>query len=162
MTAKRYFVTCEVGDCICELISRKLSDDEFEHLTYQNITDRLNQLTKENEQLLKEKIDVEVKLYSANEKILMQMDYDEIIKQNAKNEMEIINLKQENKQLKTTIQQLTNDNTKQKKKLNTTMKENEQLKIALKDKENLISICEKKFKELGYLITCDDDGYVIE
>jgi hypothetical protein len=42
------------------------------------------------------------------------------------------------------------------------LKENEQLKIALKDKENLISICEKKFKELGYLITCDDDGYVIE
>lgn len=41
-------------------------------------------------------------------------------------------------------------------------KENEQLKIALKDKENLIKICEKKFKELGYLITCDDDGYVIE
>lgn len=40
--------------------------------------------------------------------------------------------------------------------------ENEQLKIALNDKENLISICEKKFKELGYLITCDDDGYVIE
>ena len=71
-------------------------------------------------------------------------------------------LSEENEQLKTTIQQLTNDNTKQKKKLNTTMKENEQLKIALKDKENLISICEKKFKELGYLITCDDDGYVIE
>lgn len=41
-------------------------------------------------------------------------------------------------------------------------KENEQLKIAVKDKENLISICEKKFKELGYLITCDDNGYVIE
>jgi len=55
MTAKGYFVTCEVGDCICELISRKLSDDEFEHLTYQNITDRLNQLTKENEQLRKKK-----------------------------------------------------------------------------------------------------------
>ena len=42
------------------------------------------------------------------------------------------------------------------------LKENEQLKIALKDKENLISICEKKFKELGYLITCDDDGYTVE
>lgn len=42
------------------------------------------------------------------------------------------------------------------------IEENEQLKIALEDKENLISICEKKFKELGYLITCDDDGYVIE
>ena len=51
MTAKRYFVTCEVGDCICELISRKLSDDEFEHLTYQNITDKLNQLIEENEKL---------------------------------------------------------------------------------------------------------------
>ena len=58
---------------------------------------------------------------------------------------------EENEQLKTTIQQLRTDNTKQKKKLNTTMKENEQLKIALKDKENLISICEKKFKELGLL-----------
>ena len=46
--------------------------------------------------------------------------------------------------------------------LNNLFNENEQLKISLKDKENLISICEKKFKELGYLITCDDDGYVIE
>ena len=77
--------------------------------------------------------------------------------------VELLNeLHEENEQLKTTIQQLRTDNTKQKKQLNTTMKENEQLKIALKDKENLISICEKKFKELGYLITCDEDGYVIE
>ena len=38
---------------------------------------------------------------------------------------------EENEQLKTTIQQLRTDNTKQKKKLNTTMKENEQLKEAL-------------------------------
>ena len=45
---------------------------------------------------------------------------------------------------------------------NKIQEENEELKIALKDKENLIKICEKKFKELGYLITCDDDGYVIE
>ena len=37
-------------------------------------------------------------------------------------------LQKENEQLKTTIQQLTNDNTKQKKKLNTAMKEIEQLK----------------------------------
>lgn len=54
MTAKRYFVTCEVGDCICELISQKLSDDEFEHLTYQDIADRLNKLTKENDELKKQ------------------------------------------------------------------------------------------------------------
>lgn len=51
MTGKRYFVTCEVGNVICELISRKLSDDKFEHLTYYDIVDRLNQLTAENEQL---------------------------------------------------------------------------------------------------------------
>ena len=57
-------------------------------------------LSEENEELRKEKIDVEVKLYSANEKILMQMDYDEVIKQNTKNEMEIISLKQENEELK--------------------------------------------------------------
>ena len=42
-------------------------------------------------------------------------------------------LADENEQLKTTIQQLTNDNTKQKKKLNTTMKENEQLKCGNKN-----------------------------
>ena len=43
--------------------------------------------------------------------------------------LELINqLNNENEQLKTTIQQLRTDNTKQKKLLNTTMKENEQLK----------------------------------
>ena len=43
--------------------------------------------------------------------------------------MELLNaLNDENEQLKTTIQQLRTDNTKQKKKLNTAMKENEQLK----------------------------------
>ena len=39
----------------------------------------------------------------------------------------------ENEQLKTTIQRLTNDNTKQKKKLNTTMKENDQLREIIKE-----------------------------
>ena len=48
-------------------------------------------------------------------------------------------------------------------------KENEQLKedienlkITIKARETLIDVCEKKFKELGYIITVDDDGYVIE
>ena len=45
-------------------------------------------------------------------------------------------LYRENEQLKTTIQQLTNDNTKQKKKLNTTMKENEHIKQTIKDMIN--------------------------
>jgi len=66
----------------------------------QDFEDWLNELAEENEQLRKEKIDAEVKLYSANEKILMQMDYDEIIKQNTENEIEITNLKKENGQLK--------------------------------------------------------------
>ena len=47
---------------------------------------------------------------------------------------ELLNeLVEENEQLKTIIQQLTNDNTKQKKKLNTTMKENEYIKQTIKD-----------------------------
>ena len=56
-------------------------------------------------------------------------------------------LSEENEQLKTTIQQLTNDNTKQKKKLNTTMKENEQLKCGNKNLKatlnDFINICNR-------------------
>ena len=45
-------------------------------------------------------------------------------------------LEKENEQLKTTIQQLRTDNTKQKKLLNTTMKENEHIKQTIKDMIN--------------------------
>ena len=45
-------------------------------------------------------------------------------------------LLKENEQLKTTIQQLRTDNTKQKKLLNTTMKENEHIKQTIKDMIN--------------------------
>ena len=38
----------------------------------------------------------------------------------------------------------------------------ENLKITINARETLIDVCEKKFKELGYIITVDDDGYVIE
>lgn len=38
----------------------------------------------------------------------------------------------------------------------------ENLKITIKARETLIDVCEKKFKELGFIITVDDDGYVIE
>ena len=48
--------------------------------------------------------------------------------------LKILNqLVDENEQLKTTIQQLRTDNTKQKKKLNTAMKENEHIKQTIKD-----------------------------
>ena len=38
----------------------------------------------------------------------------------------------------------------------------ENLKITIGARETLIDVCEKKFKELGFIITVDDDGYVIE
>ena len=38
----------------------------------------------------------------------------------------------------------------------------ENLKTTLRARETLIDVCEKKFRELGYIITVDDDGYVIE
>ena len=60
---------------------------------------------------------------------------------------DIASLEKENEQLKTTIQQLTNDNTKQKKKLNTAMKENEQLKCGNKNLKailnDFINICNR-------------------
>ena len=57
---------------------------------------------------------------------------------------------------------MSEEKSRQSERIRKLQEENKELKIALKDKENLIKICEKKFKELGYLITCDDDGYVIE
>jgi regulator of replication initiation timing len=59
----------------------------------------------------------------------------------------ITDLETEIMKLKTTIQQLTNDNTKQKKKLNTIMKENEQLKCGNKNLKatlnDFINICNR-------------------
>lgn len=40
--------------------------------------------------------------------------------------------------------------------------ENENLKVTIQAREVLIEVCERKFRELGYIITVDDDGYVIE
>lgn len=40
--------------------------------------------------------------------------------------------------------------------------ENENLKVTIQARDALIGVCEKKFRELGYIITVDDDGYVIE
>ena len=54
-------------------------------------------------------------------------------------------------------------------RLNDLNDENEQLKhdiknlkITIEARETLIDVCERKFRELGYIITVDDDGYVIE
>ena len=40
--------------------------------------------------------------------------------------------------------------------------ENENLKITIDARDTLIEVCEKKFRELGFIITVDDDVYVIE
>lgn len=40
--------------------------------------------------------------------------------------------------------------------------ENKNLKVTIKAREVLIAVCKKKFRELGFIITVDDDGYVIE
>ena len=40
--------------------------------------------------------------------------------------------------------------------------ENANLKVAIDARDAKIEVCEKKFRELGFIITVDDDGYVIE
>lgn len=56
-----------------------------------------------------------------------------------------------------------NEKNKKLQKENEQLKQDiENLKITIKARETLIDVCEKKFKELGYIITVDDDGYVIE
>ena len=40
--------------------------------------------------------------------------------------------------------------------------ENKNLKVAIQARDAKIEVCEKKLRELGYIITVDDDGYVIE
>ena len=54
-------------------------------------------------------------------------------------------------------------------KLNQLYEENEELKseienlkITIEARDTLVEVCEKKFRELGLIITVDDDGYVIE
>ena len=100
-----YFVVDSIANV--ESFVERLNElhEENKHLLRRNgaMEEEIECLSEENEQLRKEKNDVEVKLYSANENILMQMDYNEIIKQNTK---EIINLKQENEQLKQQVQKI--------------------------------------------------------
>lgn len=43
MTENDYFVTHSGGCCICDSISRKLEDGSFEHLSYEEIVNRLNE-----------------------------------------------------------------------------------------------------------------------
>ena len=81
------------------ILERELSTDEvFNELVYYSNNNK--QLKNENKQLLEEKIDAETKLYKANEQLLMQMDYDNLCKENQDMEFELIKIKKENEQLK--------------------------------------------------------------
>lgn len=48
---KKYFVTHSAGNILCDHISREKNDGTYEHLSYQDIVDKLNNLVKENRQL---------------------------------------------------------------------------------------------------------------
>lgn len=79
-------------------------------LTFDEFTGVANTLYKENkkletenEQLLKEKIDTETKLYKANDELLMREDNDSLTEENQRQEFEIANLKKENEQLKSEL-----------------------------------------------------------
>lgn len=48
---KKYFVTHSAGNILCDHISREKNDGTYEHLSYQDIVDKLNNLVKENLQL---------------------------------------------------------------------------------------------------------------
>ena len=68
----------------------------------------------------------------------------------------------ENKELKEKNEQLRFGLKKIKGVLHSLEDENKNLKVTIEAREVLIDVCEKKFRELGYIITVDDDGYVIE
>ena len=51
MNEKKYFVTHSAGNILCDHISREKNDGTYEHLSYQDIVDKLNNLVKENLQL---------------------------------------------------------------------------------------------------------------
>ena len=91
----------------------------------------LNELHEENMNLRKEK--------ECDKQVFTKKRLHELLQQTRKENEQlkssdtITDLETEIMNLKTTIQQLTNDNTKQKKKLNTAMKENEHIKQTIKD-----------------------------
>ena len=70
------------------------------HKRHMDLLKQQGELEKENEQLLKEKIDAETKLYIANDELLMREDNDSLTEKNQRQEFEIINLKKENEKLK--------------------------------------------------------------
>ena len=99
---------------------------------YLEIEELLNRLAEKNKQLKQSYKEFEDECQSTFN--AMSRKQNDLYRKNFK-------LKEENEQLKQDI---------------------ENLEITIQARETLIDVCEKKFKELGYIITVDDDGYVIE
>ena len=95
----------------------------LDKITAKYIVEQWNDLADVNEQLKSFNQDLSENLSVCADKRLAQGEH-------------LTKLNNENEQLKTTIQQLRTDNTKQKKLLNTTMKENEHIKQTIKDMIN--------------------------
>ena len=111
-----------------------------------DIVDLLNKFVEENEQLLKEKIDAETKLYKANEQLLMQMDYDNLCKENQDMEFELIKIKKENEQLKIDKKNWYIQESQTRVEIHKLKKENEALKQDTKQVLFVLSCAELDFK----------------
>ena len=121
MTEKRFEMVITGADGSFHYLDKNTGEKITSTLELEN---KLNELHEENIELKQEMGDLGTAHAEEINKIEDEF-YEEILKWEKKNE-----------QLKTTIQQLTNDNTKQKKKLNTAMKENEELKSLIKALSN--------------------------
>ena len=138
MTAKRFKFICDDEKCFFK--------DGNKALYCYEVVDLLNSLSDENEQL------EEAREYYQENFLTMKTERNQF--------------KRENELLKFQLDECRNNKLFSRRELE---KENEQLKedienlkITIKARETLIDVCEKKFNELGYIITVDDDGYVIE
>ena len=140
MTGKRYFKRMWEEEYYI-FDSQTISESDFEEkLEYQDYKAFEDSLTGDEVvkllNVLNEKND-ELQIEKNN--IQKQHSYELTKKLEYKSEL--IDLKKENEELKQDI---------------------ENLKITIDANKTLIDVCEKKFKEMGYIITVDDDTYVIE
>ena len=142
MTAKRWEIIDEEFISYTGGTAQLISNGECEiHLwerpqDAQLFCDKLNAINEEKEQL--KTVINRYEKYSNKKNDELNFRQLDILKLKEENEQlkssdTITDLETEIMNLKTTIQQLTNDNTKQKKLLNTTMKENEQLKKEIEE-----------------------------
>lgn len=99
--------------------------------------------------------------YLRNKESIKDLDYNELLGTNDLLD-ELNKLSDENEQLKHDATVLIHANQDYRRENEQLKFENKNLKVAIQARDAKIEVCEKKFRELGYIITVDDDGYVIE